>query len=253
MSEGVPLDQAPSTEAPKTEPAVVITEAPVVIPAAVDVPEAAAPSTVLGEALKAQDAPKEPVEAPKTEEVKIEDKDGGQSAEPAPLPTYDAFILPDGVSMDNERMSDFTTALAEFERTSKADHAEVQKLGQDLVNKHVAMVQDAVQRLQEHNFTAFEKQKTEWKDAFVGDPEIGGNKQQTTVNAALEFIRTHGGTSEQQADFHNLMETTGVGNHPAMIRILSNAMDKMREGQPVPAKSPLPSVKNKIEKRYGSL
>lgn len=247
-----PLDQtAPSV--PQAEPAVVVTEAPVAAPAEAPAAEAAEPTTVLGEALKTQDKPVEPVEAPKAEEVKVENKDGGQSEEPAPLPTYDAFTLPEGVTMDTERMSDFTKALAEFEKTSKAEHTEVQKLGQELVNKHVAMVQDAVERLQKNNFTAFEKQKTEWKDAFIGDPEIGGNKQQTTVNAALEFIRTHGGTSEQQADFHNLMEMTGVGNHPAMIRILSNAMDKMREGQPVPAKSPLPSVKNKIEKRYGSL
>ncbi len=255
-------------EAVVTPESVVVEAAPEVnpesIPAADAEPEVVieAPKpaeTILG----ATDAPK--VEAPielvvepekTTEELKTAEQSNEQesnpSEEPAPLPTYEEFTAPEGFDLDMERIGDFANTLAEFELKTKADHAEVQALGQALVERHVAEVKNAVDKFTDSLSEAFDNQKTVWKEAFENDPEIGGNRKDTTVSAALEFIRTHGGTQEQQAEFHKLMEETGVGNHPAMIRMLAKAKVAMAEGGPLPGTAPAPLSQNKIQKRYGT-
>lgn len=218
-----------------------VVEAPVPVESVIaEEGKAAESTTVLGEALKAESKPET--------EVKEESKEteGSQSDEPAPLPTYDAFTAPEGFPLEGGRVSDIVKVLGEFENSSK-DHAEVQKLGQALIDRHVAAVQN-IQELIKQNF---EKTKTDWKNAFVSDPEIGGNRKDTTVSSALEFIRTHGGTPEQQAEIHELLDNTGTGNHKAMIRLLANANRNLAEGKPLPANKPMPEAKNKYEKFYG--
>lgn len=203
---------------------------------------------------------KDPVKSPEAQKptdvkvdasVEIKKEDGKQSDEPAPLPTYEAFKLPEGITLEGNKLSEFTKDLGEFQTRTKAEQAAVQEFGQKLVDRHIAEVNSTVKRLNEHYTQAWEKQKIEWKDAFVKDPEIGGNRQETTVNAALQFIKTHGGNEAQQQEFRQLMETTGIGNHPAMIRLLAKANMNMAEGKPLPAAKPVPTATSKVAKRYG--
>lgn len=232
------LDKAPVEPAKAPEQAV-STEKPV---------EKAPDKSLLGGEVKktedkAPDPQPAPVEQPKEEVT--------QSAEPAPLPTYEAFTLPEGISLDDKSLGEFTKTLGEFQTESKAEQALVQKLGQKLVDRHVAEVTSAINRLEQHYVSTWEKQKSDWKEAFASDPEIGGNRQQTTLNAAIEFIRTHGGTDVQQKEFRDLMDATGIGNHPAVIRMLANANLAMAEGKPLPAAKPVPQKLSKVQKFYG--
>lgn len=256
-----PVTPAPAAATPDVAPvSAPDAVAPVVSPS----PEAPAvestpkAETVIGEAMK----PVEPVKAPEGEKTpesaeapKAEGEQKateGQSDEPAPLPSYEPFTLPENVKLDDKRVGDFTNILGEFERTTKADHAEVQQFGQKAVDFHVAEVTKAVEGVEKTYQTLWEKQKTDWKDQLMKDPEIGGNRFQTTVDSALKFIRTHGGNEEQQASFRTLMDSSGLGNHPAMVRLLANAGMAMSEGKPLAAKSPAPSVaKSKVETMYG--
>lgn len=204
------------------------------------------------EAVKQPEAKKDAPPEQKTESKPGEqNKEGSQSE--APLPTYESFKLPDGYTADEARLGEFTKDLGEFEKLTKADHAEVQKLGQKLVDKHVAELQTTVQRINEYYQTAFEKQKTDWKDSFEKDPEWGGPRKEATINSALEFIRTHGGSQEQQNEFRQLMNQTGIGNHPALIRLLARANTALKEGSPVPASAPAKAPQSKIERRYGKI
>lgn len=237
----------PTQTPPVSGDAAVTTETPVVAP---EVSE-----TVLGEALKPVEAPKptetpESAEAPKPEGEKKEE--GGQSDEPAPLPSYEPFTLPEEVKLEEARLGEFTNLLGEFEGKTKADHAEVQQLGQKLVDFHVTEVKQAVDTLTKYWQTSFERQKTEWKDAVMKDPELGGNRFQTTIDSALTFIRTHGGSEAEQAEFREMLNDYGVGNHPAMVRLLSKAGRAMSEGQPLAALKPVPNApKSKTEALYG--
>lgn len=243
---------APVVQAPVVAPVVEAAPAPVVA-APVQVAD-----TVLGEALS------KPVVAPAQEvkpvvvEVKPVTQDltktqEGKSDEPAPPPVYDPFTFPEGISLDKERVSKFTGILGELERGGKVDHALVQQFGQKAVDFHIEEVKKATEELNTLYKTSWERQKTEWKDSFLKDPNIGGERAQGTVEAALNFIRTHGGTPEQQTEFRNLMETSGLGNHPAMIRMLAAANSSMAEGKPLAAQKPVLAPKSRVSTMYGSM
>lgn len=212
--------------------------------------------TVLAEALDKDSKPV--VEQPKVEQAKevvtteTQDKTTeGQSEEPAPPPTYDPFTVPEGITLDADRVGKFTEILADLEITGKVPHEFAQQFGQKAVDFHVQEVQKAAEDITKLYQTTWERQKTEWKDAFLKDPEIGGNRFQTTVDAARTFIRTHGGTTEQQTEFRNLMETSGLGNHPAVIRLLANAGTAMVEGKQLAASKPVSQPKSKVNTLYG--
>lgn len=231
----------------------VVTETPQTPVVAEAVKEPVVPSTVLGTTEKPKEAEK-PADVVKTgDEAKTADVVAEPVVEAEPVqPVYEAFKLPEGVTIDDARLGDFTKMLGELELGSKYDHAKIQEFGQKLLDRHLAETKDTVARVQEAYQTAFDKQGNDWKEAFQKDPEIGGNRQETTVNAALEFIRRHGGTEDQQTEFRNLMETTRVGNHPAMIRMLAKANMAMSEGKPLAAQAPSPAAKSRVQAMYGS-
>lgn len=191
--------------------------------------------------------------APNTEQTK---EPGKQSDEPAPLPTYQAWKLSEGVKLDDARMGEFNKELADFQVRTKADQAAMQEFGQKLIDRHVAdvnaAVQNTIKELNEHYKKSWNEQRDAWKQQTLKDSELGGNRQETTIKSANEFIKTHGGTAEQQKEFRDLLETTGLGNHPAMIRLLSNAARNMKEGKPLPASKPESTVKSAMAKRYGN-
>lgn len=242
----------PVTEVVQAAPVVEATPVTSVVDTApAPVVEAPKPETVLAEAIDKS----KPAEVPPKEgdtEAKVEPKTPeGQSADPAPPPVYDAFTAPEGVTLDSERIGKFTAILSELETTGKVDHSLVQQFGQKAVDFHVAEIKNVAETLTKFYKDSWDKQKIDWKDSFLKDPEIGGNRFQTTVDSALTFIRTHGGTAEQQTEFRDLMETSGLGNHPAVIRLLANAGRAMAEGKPLAASKPVPATKSKTETMYG--
>lgn len=257
--ENTPAPAATTTETPPAPETVATEAAPTPEPTPeVKAEEKPAEKTEAKTILGAEKQPEKAAETKPEGEKKPEEKkdEVSQSADPAPLPAYEPFKLPEGITADTDRLGVFTKDLGEFENRVKANpaeiHTEMQNFAQGLVDQHITEVQNTVKRLNEAYINNWEKQKSDWKDAFIADPEIGGKQQETTVKSALEFIRTHGGTEVHQKEFRELMETTGVGNHPAMIRILANAMKANAEPKPLPANSPIPQNQSKVAKRYGN-
>mgnify|MGYP000072417947 CR=1 FL=1 len=248
----------PVTEALVTPDTVVTPEpvvspeapAPDVVTPAPEAPKTEAPS-ILGEAL----APTESAEAPKegeTPPVAEAPKDeGGQSVEPAPPPKYDPFVYPEGVTLDETRVGELTNLLSALELEGKADHAKLQETGQKLVDLYISESKAAVEKISEYYANAWEKQKTDWREATTNDPEFGGNRLQTTLDAASTFIRTHGGTKEQQAELRSLMDSSGLGNNLAVIRLFATAGRAMSEGRPLAAPKPVSQPKSKVKAMYG--
>lgn len=206
-----------------------------------EIPEPAKPETLLASEKKAEES---------VAEIKTEETPAEVTAEPevAPLPTFEPFTLPEGVTFDETKMGEFTKELGEFSINSKADQAEVQKLGQRMVERHV----EELQRYTESLTNAWNKQKNDWKDSFLKDPEFT-NRTDTVVNSAIDTIAVYGGDTKQQNEFRDLMESTGIGNHPAMIRLLSNVMLAKVEPKPLAAPQIASSAKaSKISKMYGN-
>lgn len=240
-----PVAAAPdiSAKVPELAPTVLGAEPikPVVEPVKADEPVVTPEPAKIPEPVK-------PAEGEKTPEAKKDE--GDKSVEPAPLPVFEPWVLPEGVKLDEKDSGEFNKLLGEFQTTSKAEQALVQKFGQTLVDKHTAAVTETVNRVHKAYTDSWVKQTEDWKQAFVSDPEIGGKRQETTVRQANEFISTHGGSPEQQAEFRSLMQHTGLGNHPAMIRIFAKAMERFGEPKPVPANAPVGAV-SKTSKWYG--
>jgi hypothetical protein len=243
---------APAVEAPlapvAVEPAAVPTPTPEVTPEpAVKAPEVTPAPEKKPETFLAD----KPVEA-KPPEAVVEVKDeGGQTEEPAPPPTYEPFKTPDDVPLDAERVGKFTELLSKLEVGGKADHAAVQAFGQEAVDFHIAEVTKAVTDYHEKAVASWEKQRNDWKELVIKDPEMGGNRLETTLDAARSFIRLYGGSTEQQDEIRNVMETSGLGNHPAIIRLFSAATRELAEAKPLAGGRPVPATKSKTQTLYG--
>jgi len=228
-----PAAEAPTTETPNVE-----------APAETAPAEAPAPDTLLGGDKKTGE--EKPVEG----EEKTADEANPEEKAPEEVvaPEYEPFTLPEGVTVDAEKMGEFTKTLGEFELTSNASHEEVQKLGQQMVERHVA----ELQRYTESLTHAWEKQKNDWKDSFLKDPEFA-NRTNTVLNSAIDAINIYAGDTKQQDEFRGLMESSGIGNHPAMIRLLSNIMLAKAEPRPLAAPQIATGEKSsKISRMYGT-
>lgn len=152
-------------------------------------------------------------------------------------------------------MDKFTTdLLAGFETATHADHAEVQKFGQRLVDFHANEVKAVVDRVTQNQLSVFDNTQKAWKEEFVADPDIGGNRQETTLARAGALIEQWGGSAEQQAALRSMLTYTGAGNSVHLIRMFNTLAEALSEGTAVPASQPAPSEArpSRAERRYGN-
>lgn len=242
--QAVPVVEAPIVPVVEMPPTVSV-EAPVV-----ETPDEAPKETILGDAPKTPEALVVPVEP--VAEATEKKTEGGQSDETAPPPKFDTFTVPEGVFLDTERVSKFTELLSGLETDGKVSHELVQQFGQKAVDFHVNEIKSAVENVTKTYQTMWGKQVNDWKEEFLADPVIGGNRWQTTVDSAQDFIRTHGGTEDEQKELRSALESSGLGNHRAVLRILANAGRAMSEGKPLAASRPISAPKSKVATLYGN-
>lgn len=249
----VETQAAPVVDAPIVDAAPVVTES---APIVVEQSPAPIASTVLGDAFK-NAAEEKPAEAADTAPSEITE---GQSDEPAPPPSYEQWSIPEGVTLDESQLGEFTNMLGEFESLSKADHAEVQKFGQNLVNYHITEMQKLAESLTQ-NYAELQRVNLQRAleadlDALRKDPSLGGSgdpKDWQSVQDANRAIRMYGGTPEQQAELGKIMVDAGVANKPALVRLFANIGKATHEGRPLPARAPsTPQAVSKLQKFYGS-
>lgn len=166
----------------------------------------------------------------------------------APLPSYDAPKLPEGLTLQAKALGEFDTLLGGYEATAKADHVAVADLRQKLVDMYVADRQ-----------RAYEAQRQTWADTRKGwveeiknDRILGGNRLET-VKADAAIVRDLFATPR----FREMIEYTGAGDHPGMWEFVHNIaryLDKrglLREAKAVPATRGMTQAPTKKERRYG--
>jgi hypothetical protein len=236
---------APAAEAPAPAPAAPETPAPAPDAPAADAPPAAeaskaeaakAPGSLLGDAGK---EPVAPAEAPKEPTAPAEGE--------APKPVYAALTLPEGVTLDDSQVNVFTDMVADFELTTKADHAAVEGFRQKLADFYV----DETRRQLQAQAEMWNRTREGWRNDFIADKEIGGNRQQTTLSRCGAMIEQYGGTPVQKKELREALAVTGTGDHPALIRFINNMARVLSEGKPVPAVVPKsPVTKSKASRRY---
>lgn len=111
--------------------------------------------------------------------------------------------LPEGAQLDAEAV--------------KAVAADLQKLGlsQDLAQKVFERELSAVRKNVETSRDRWAKQTQQWADAVKTDKEIGGDKLKATIGIAQRALAR---ADDEKGTLRQLLEVTGLGNHPAVIR-----------------------------------
>lgn len=147
---------------------------------------------------------------------------------PAPI-KYDAFKLPDGVKLDDERLSKFTEVAGKGQVT--------QEVAQDLVNLHIEEMQrlekDIQERATQHQQDVWKGLNDGWKAELRKDEKLGGNRIETNLSMAKAVLEEYGGTPEQVRDLLAHTKANGMGNYPGFIRLLVNigeALNVFEEG-----------------------
>ena len=233
-------EAAPAPSTATAAPVAPIAEA-APTPAPTPAPAAAAePTSILSDAKSSAEPAPPVVVTPPVEAV---------APAPLPPPTYEAFKLPDGVALDETKVTEFTKLLGEYEAGPK-DHAQTQALGQRMVDFFVA----EQQRAQTELVNSFEKIREGWRSEIKADATFGGEKYTKTIADAATVIEQYGGSPEEVAALRQMFRITGAGDNPHMIRMLARlGKAAVREGSPVPATVPKsPNTVSKSAKRYST-
>lgn len=155
-----------------------------------------------------------------------EDK-GAQGDKPQTPESYE-FKMPEGVDLDTAAADEFS-AIAKELKLSQADAQRVAdvavKMQQKQAEAHVEMVKG-------------------WADSCKTDKEFGGDNLQQNLSVARKAIDTFG-----SPELKALLNKTGMGNHPEVVRFAFKAGKAISEDGFVQAGSRTPTPDASLEKR----
>ena len=135
----------------------------------------------------------------------------------AAAPEKYEFKAPEGLEYDPEILGAFTEAAKEA------------KLSQDAAQQLIEKMAPAITARQADQVKAIHK---EWQDASSADKEFGGEKLAENLGVARKAL-----DNLATPELRTLLEETGLGNHPEVIRLLFRAgkaisEDKFVGGRP---------------------
>lgn len=161
---------------------------------------------------------------------KADPDDSDDQGEAGPPEAYDLKVevagedgKPVEIEIDQELLAEATPILKGL------------KLTNDQANQlagFVPKIQGRVLAQQADNFAAL---KAEWAKDAKADPEIGGKNWASTEALAARALDTFGAASAKDADgnetneFRALLNETGLGNHPVMLKMFRQIGEKLGE------------------------
>jgi hypothetical protein len=164
---------------------------------------------------------------------------------PAP-PTYGDLKLPDGFKLEDTKLKEFDSLLGTFETGAKAEHGQVEALRQNLVNFYHTEVQRIGEQVAKHQVDVWNRMKEGWINDLKSDPQLGGNRIDTTLgNAKYAFENYLGLNKQQQDQLMTILDNAGVSSHPLLVRGLHGLYQRFREPEPVSPNPPIPQNKGK--------
>ena len=173
--------------------------APAAAPAA-DAPPAPAEGSLLTPPAPADAAAPD---APKTPEQIQQDADAAAKlkAETSAPEAYEDFTLPEGMEMDAD-------VLGEFKNLAKELNIPQAK-AQQLIDFQTQLATKQAEQYQ----AAVTKQAQDWAASIKSDPELGGENYDKNVASAIKVIQSFGDPALTE-----LLNTTGLGNHPSLFK-----------------------------------
>ena len=156
-----------------------------------------------GEGQKAAPSP-EPQAAKAVEAVKTEaDQKAAPADKPAGAPDKYEFKAPEGREFDTETIARFSEVAKELNLTNEAAQSILDKMGPQLASR------------QESQIKAIQNQ---WMQASTADKEFGGEKLIENLSVAKKALDAFGST-----ELRTLLNESGLGNHPEVIRFMYRA------------------------------
>lgn len=144
--------------------------------------------------------------------------EGGEaSGDKAPegAPEKYEFELPDGLRMDDVGLSAFSEVAKDL------------NLSQDAAQK---MLDKMAPAMAERQAEAIRQVQTEWLEGAKSDKEFGGEKLNENLATAKKALDSFG-----SPELRTLLNETGLGNHPEIIRAFYRAGKAISEDKFVPA------------------
>jgi len=172
---------------------------------------------------------------------------------------YQAFSIPDGYTMDKAEASDLSDFAKEFNLS--------QEDAQKMVNKHFDYLSKNNVKLE----ALKSDQLGEWASEATADKEFGGANLSENMNGARKamnsfsqpavdangkpILSSEGANKGQQmTEIEMLMNQSGWGNHPAMIRVFHRINQAMSEDKFVQGDmKPFVKAKSAAETMYPSM
>lgn len=206
--------------------------------AAKDEPAPAEAAKSDGEGAKPEgEKPADDAAKPKDAAEADPDKKDATAETPPPAPIkYEAFTLPEGIKLDDKKLE----AFAEIVGTEQVK----QEAAQKLVDLYVGEIQQMQQKLVDDQRKVWNTLNDGWKSDLRSDPELGGNRLETSLSIAKAVIEEYGGSAEQVQELLAHTSNNGMGNYPGFVRLLHNIGTKLNvfEDSIVPANPQSPKA-----------
>lgn len=116
------------------------------------------------------------------------------------------------------------------------------KVAQELLNRQEEMLSQFVQ----NEISIRDKELQEWRNQVVNDPDLGGEKLQTTSENARRVVEKYG-----TPEFIEILKDTGYGDNPEVVRFLSKIGSLMSDDSLIVGPPPS-QVKSPEEIMYGN-
>lgn len=174
-----------------------------------------------------------------TGEGATDGKDDGAKADdkPAGAPEqYEDFKAPDGVKLDTDAAGEFKSLAKEL-NLSQEQAQKVADQGAKLMQKWQA------QQAQQMSETA-----AKWATDSQTDKEFGGDKLQENLAVAKKALDTFG-----SPQLKTLLNESGLGNHPEVIRMLFKAGTAISEDRMVGGKTGGAAVETAAQRMYPNM
>ncbi|MEB0999103.1 peptidase [Citrobacter freundii] len=144
------------------------------------------------------------------------DKPDGKDHKPEGAPEKYEFQAGEGVELDNEALKDFEPVARDLNLTNEQ--------AQKLVDAYPKILAGVQQRQAE----AWQAQTEQWAADVKADKEIGGDKLTANLSAAQRALEQFG-----DPELKEYLDTTGLGNHPALVKAFIKVGKAMSEDKVV--------------------
>ena len=182
--------------------------------------------------LMAEDRARETETTP-TETVLKPDTMPQQQTQQVPV-NYDLSI-PEGYYLSDDVRGEFTSVAQQYGLTNEAANA--------LIGLHVRQVQAGIRELE----SRVADHRAQYERATRQDPEIGGAKFDSSLTAAKNALNRYGNKA-----LVDVLNETGLGSHPEIIRAFAKIGAAMGEGRYVAGTAQQqPAEKTLAQKIYG--